>query len=109
VDSNRHLISVPKDFSKTPGTRYIKQGPCSGEKFRTSCLIPALEKYDLLIVDLDGTAGYGSSFIDEAFGGLIRREGFNAEDLLRRIKIKSDEEIELIADVKKAFRDARPN
>ena len=30
-----------------------------------------------LIVDLDGTAGLGTSFLEESFGGLIRRDHIN--------------------------------
>ena len=32
---------------------------------------------DRLIVDLDGTAGLGTSFLEESFGGLIRRDHIN--------------------------------
>ena len=39
---------------------------------------------------MDGTTGFGSSFIDEAFGGLIRKEGFRLAELDKRLVIKSD-------------------
>lgn len=63
------------DFSEFPGPRYERLGPNSGEKFRETILLPALRTAPIeeLIVNLDGTAGYGSSFLEEAFGGLIRR------------------------------------
>lgn len=111
MDSLKLSISVAMNFSKTPGPRFVRQGPHSGQKFRSSVLAPALNTLPnggALIVDLDGTAGYGSSFIDEAFGGLIRSEGFSRQSLLDSIQIKSDEEIELIEDVRQAFMDAKP-
>jgi hypothetical protein len=43
-------------------------------------LAPALRKYNKVAVDLSGNF-YGSSFLDEAFGGLIRRGYFRAEEL----------------------------
>lgn len=63
------------EFSEFPGPRYERLGPNSGEKFRELVLLPALlaEHQEDVIVNLDGTAGYGSSFLEEAFGGLIRR------------------------------------
>ncbi|RRW40999.1 MULTISPECIES: STAS-like domain-containing protein [Pseudomonas] len=61
------------DFSEFPGPRKESIGPNSGEKFRDEKLIPAIHKYGKnLKVNLDDTAGYGSSFLEEAFGGLIR-------------------------------------
>jgi len=83
------LISLARDFSRHPGPRFKEQGPFSGEAFR-KVLLDALSKSDIVIVDLDGTSGIGSSFIDEAFGGLVKREGFAPADLRRRIRVKSD-------------------
>jgi hypothetical protein len=33
-----------------------------------------------LLIDLDGTKGIGSSFLDEAFGGLVRSEHMSKND-----------------------------
>tara|TARA_R110000787_G_scaffold23762_4_gene67755 strand:- start:705 stop:1046 length:342 start_codon:yes stop_codon:yes gene_type:complete len=107
MGENIHLIKIASEFSKTPGPRYIKQGPYSGEKFRNSSLVPALQAHQKVLVDLDGTAGFGSSFIDEAFGGIVRSGAFAADELLKRIEIKSDEEIELKEDVRRAITDAK--
>jgi hypothetical protein len=49
-----------------------------------------LRKGGTLLVDLDGTSGFGSSFLDEAFGGLIRSDGFRLSDLKSRLRVKSD-------------------
>lgn len=63
-----------KDFSEFPGPRREVVGPNSGEKFRETILLPKLLDHPLepITVILDGTAGYGSSFLEESFGGLIR-------------------------------------
>lgn len=59
------------DFTKTPGGRYRNDGPFSAEEWRDDYLVPAA-KIGPIVVDLDGTAGIASSFIEEAFGGLMR-------------------------------------
>lgn len=61
-----------KNFSVTPGARYRHLGKASGEEFRDDVLVPRLQQDPELIVNLDGVRGYGSSFLDEAFGGLVR-------------------------------------
>ena len=72
-------VSIAKDFSPTPGGRFRKHGPYSGEQFREEILLPALrqalESNGELIVDFDGLAGAPSSFLEEAFGGLVRTYG----------------------------------
>lgn len=71
-------IEISKDYTKTPGGRYEKDGPNSGEIFRETLLYPmyvkAIEAGCKLTVNLDGCFGYPSSFIDEAFGGLAKRQ-----------------------------------
>ncbi|CAI2036205.1 Uncharacterised protein [Serratia fonticola] len=62
-----------KEFSKYPGPRYAALGDSSGEVFRDTVLIPALAENDSVGVDFDGVYGYGSSFLEEAFGGLVRK------------------------------------
>ena len=50
-----------------------------------------------LAVDLDGTLGYGTSFLEEAFGGLARLH--DSKSVLDRIEIISQEEPYLKDDV----------
>jgi hypothetical protein len=83
-------IRIASDYSETPAGRYKSDGPDSGERFRDEFLIPAFQGDDLVEVDLDGTLGYGSSFLEEAFGGLVRNGVVSAKDLKRRLKIKSE-------------------
>ena len=85
------IISVAKDFSRFPAGRHCVDGPFSGEKFREDKLVPALIQSTKVIIDLDGALGYGSSFLEEAFGGLVREKGFRAEDLQTKLELRSSE------------------
>ena len=63
------------DYSEYPGPRYNSQGPDSGEKFYVEKLNPVFSKCiecgSVLVVNLDGTAGFASSFLDEAIKNSI--------------------------------------
>ena len=83
------LIKISSDFSDTPLGRYPTDSDFSGERFREEFLVPPLKKGEEVTVDIDGVEGYGSSFLDEAFGGLVRKGQFTADDLHRRLKIES--------------------
>lgn len=65
-------VYLAKQFSRHPAGRYKTDGPYSGELFREKHLIPAIRDRKKIIVHLDGARGYGSSFLEEAFGGLVR-------------------------------------
>jgi STAS-like domain of unknown function (DUF4325) len=91
-------INIPTDFSRFPAGRFISDGSFSGEKFRRDLLVPALRTADFVEVHFDGTLGYGSSFLEEAFGGLIR-DGFASHDLAKKLKIFSNDDT-LIAEVR---------
>lgn len=80
-------IVVGTDFTRTPIGRYLKESKWSGEAFREDKLIPALTENEKVIVDLSGVAGYGSSFLEEAFGGLVRSGKFTQEVLKDRLVI----------------------
>ena len=74
------MLSIAKEFSNTPGPRYKKQGPDSGEAFRDMLLEPAITEAETngapLTVDLDGSRyGYPVGWLEEVFGGLIRKHG----------------------------------
>lgn len=99
----RARIAVCTDFSSTPGPRAVNEGDFSGEQFRNEVLEPrireAIAANSMLEVDLDGTAGYGTSFLEEAFGGLVRESGLGLIDLKQHLVIVSKEEPYLIPDI----------
>lgn len=72
-------INIANDYSEILGGRWIKLGPYSGEDFYNLILKPkfeeALNVKEKLHVYLDGTKGYGSSFLDQSFGELARIHG----------------------------------
>ena len=106
-DRVKHTISVARDFSKHPGPRYIKQGSWSGEKFR-KLLEERLKRHDQIAVDLDGTRGYGSSFLDEAFGGGGRECILTRDEFARRVEIVSAEDPTYRGEALEAVAKAQP-
>tara|TARA_R110002012_G_scaffold210271_1_gene380898 strand:- start:2191 stop:2532 length:342 start_codon:yes stop_codon:yes gene_type:complete len=96
-------IKISTDFSKTPGPRYEKEGKHSGEVFRNTILAPkvkqALKEGKGIVVNLDGTAGFGTSFLEEAFGGLVREDKIPFKDLKKHLSIVSEEETYLKEDI----------
>jgi len=101
-------IEIVRDFSDEPIGRYLADSPYCGEVFRDNYLVPALSEYDRVIIQLDGTEGYGSSFLEEAFGGLVRLRGFSREDLNERLQLVSDEDETLVTEIKEYIDTANP-
>lgn len=103
-------LNIAKDFSKSPGPRYRNEGRYSGEEFRETLLSPrvleALRTSEQLTIYLDGTYGFGTSFLEEAFGGLIRIDKLSLRDLMRVVKFISVEEPDLIEEVNRYLNDA---
>lgn len=99
---DQFIINIASDFSETPGPRNITEGDFSGELFRDTILNTifeqALSQKKKIIVNLDGTFGYGTSFLEEAFGGLARK--YSNVDVLNYIDFISIEEPYLIDDIK---------
>ena len=97
-----------RDFSRTPGTRHTAEGLFSGEDFRKKFMDAALkEAFDnnaKLTIDLDNTIGYGTSWLEEVFGGLARSEG--AQKVADTLIFISNEEPYLIDDIKGYIKDA---
>lgn len=71
-------INLGREFAKDLGPRYFALGPHSGEEFRDDVLIPAFKQANTVIVDLDDVEGFSASFLEEAFGGLVREFGLSA-------------------------------
>ena len=101
-------ICVAEDFTKTPGARHPSEGAYSGDEFRDTILYPkyreAKKKNEKLIVVLDGCYGYATSFLEESFGGLVRKT--KEKGILNNIEIISDEDESLIEWIEQYVKDA---
>lgn len=87
-----HIIHVATDFSSVPAGRFRMDGPFSGEQFREEHLRPLLARGEKVIVDLDNVEGYGSSFLEEAFGGLVRYGYFTRSQLRNMLELRCDDQ-----------------
>ena len=88
--NTKKVINIIKDYSSSPYGRYsseVQPGEedTTGEKFRKEYLIPALQEYQHVHVDLTGYNRYARSFIDEAFAGLISSGSYTLEELKNRL------------------------
>jgi hypothetical protein len=104
-------INIAKDYTTTPGARYKKDGPFSGEEFREKYLEDHFKDsnstYKVKII-LDGTEGYATSFLEEAFGGLARKikSEKSSEKSLERLEFISTEDELLIDEIKTYIKNA---
>lgn len=98
-------VSIAKDFTRYPAGRYKRNGSTSGEAFRERFLLEPIRRGEHVTVDLDGTLGYGSSFLEEAFGGVVRRLNLPAHVVLERLIVTSSDP-ELGEEVRQYIRDA---
>jgi len=107
-DDNRLWVFIARDFSETPGPRRQDEGDDSGEEFLERCLIPQFEAARAagrsLWIDLDGTEGYATSFLEEAFGGLARKYGSAA--VLAALQFKSDDQSYLPQEIRTYVQEA---
>ncbi|MGR5112744.1 STAS-like domain-containing protein [Vibrio jasicida] len=101
------MILYVKEFTKFPGARYRSLGPSSGEEYRDDILLPAIAEYgEDLVVDLDGVFGYGSSFLEEIFGGCVRK-GISPEVMNKIVSnLVSNDDEELISEISEYVNDA---
>ncbi|MBP3245206.1 MAG: STAS-like domain-containing protein [Bacteroidaceae bacterium] len=103
-------VSIAKDFSRIPGARFPQEGDHSGQEFRTQVLLPrlreAIDKKDTLRVILDGTAGLGTSFLEEAFGGLIREDNIQYKEIQSTLELISEEDEDYIEEINQYIKDA---
>ena len=66
-------INIGKQYTRFPIGRKRAFGNQSGEGFREDVLEPALrEQPNSIRIEFDDALGFGSSFLEEAFGGLVR-------------------------------------
>jgi len=107
MTSDARTINIAMEFSSTPGARYRSDGPYSGEEFREAILETALQESgpDACVeIVLDGTEGYATSFLEEAFGGLARKLGCDV--CLQRLRFRSEEDPLLVEEIQRYIRGA---
>jgi hypothetical protein len=100
-------IKIATEFGKYPAGRYESDGPYNGADFRRKFLEPALRDRIHLRIHLDGVRGYGSSFLEEAFGGLVR-SGFERDLILDLLEFTSKKE-SLIIEITEYIKEAKPH
>ncbi|MFT4129983.1 STAS-like domain-containing protein [Labrys sp. (in: a-proteobacteria)] len=91
------VISISGDYSSTPAGRTMADGPFNGQRFRDDFLIPAIRsaigQHTKVIVNFDGADSYSSSFLEEAFGGLVRSQVFPYEILRASLELQASDPI----------------
>ena len=101
-------IKISRDFSETPGGRYARDGGFSGEEFRDDILYPKYmickKNNEKLTIDFDDTYGFATSFLEEAFGGIVRK--YHIRDLLGSIVLVSQDDVTIPELVNKYIREA---
>ena len=99
---------IAKQYTEIPGPRFKKEGEFSGEDFRETVLkalvCQAKQENTMILIDLDGGYGYPTSFLEEAFGGLVRE--LKDKELYKIFEFKSDEEPMLIGEIKRYLQEA---
>jgi STAS-like domain of unknown function (DUF4325) len=87
------IVSIAKDFHPAPGGRYLEDGPNSAQRFRDDVLLPklrdAIENNSTLIVRFDGMFAVSSSFLEEAFGGLLRLKVIPLEKIRSHLRLEA--------------------
>jgi hypothetical protein len=95
------FIKVASEFSETPGPRSREEGEFSGAEFLENILAPKFEQArqagTTLTVDLDGTEGYATSFLEAAFGGLARK--YSEKAVQETVILKSEDEPYLVDEI----------
>lgn len=82
-------IDIGSQYSRLPAGRTPADGKFNGETFRERFLKSNLESGKKIVIVLDNVLSFGSSFLEEAFGGLVRKYGFTAENIKSKIRFVS--------------------
>lgn len=102
---NDITINIGKDFSRYPVGRYRQDGDANGERFREDFLRPKMAMGSRVRIEFDDALGYGSSFLEEVFGGLVR-SGLSPEELGRSLEFISSDD-SLLAEIRSYIVEAR--
>ena len=101
-------INIARDFSRTPGPRRREEGEHSGEQFLEEVLDPkfveAKNSGSKVVVNLDGCAGFATSFLEAVFGGLARKYG--SDVVTKYVKVVAHDEPLLAEEIERYVKDA---
>jgi hypothetical protein len=109
VAEQRAELSISGEFTRTPGPRKRTEGDYSGEQFLDDLLRSRYQAAAALgaklVVNLDGAAGYPTSFLEEAFGGLARE--FGSAEVEKTLQFVCNDEPYLEEQIRKYIREAK--
>lgn len=92
VSGTDPVVLALSAFTRTPGPRFRSEGRFSGQEWREEHLLPAYAKAAAegrhLRVSLDGVVGFASSFLEEAFGGLVRARDEGPDVVASRLDVE---------------------
>lgn len=74
-------------YTDTPIGRDALDGPKNGSDYRDKYVIPALDDYQMVRLDFTKTMGTTPSFLEEIFGGIIRKRILTPQELKRRMEV----------------------
>lgn len=84
-------IEIATAFSAYPAGREEADGPYNGNKFQTEILLgelkAAVDDGGKVVVSLNGLMSCGSSFLEEAFGGIIRDGHLTRDEVLSHLEV----------------------
>lgn len=92
-------INISTDYTRFPGGRLISDGKFSAQEFRQKLIEPFFEIEDKIIINLDGVEGFSTAFLEETFGGLVRK--FGKDKVLAKIEIVCTDEPLLVEEINK--------
>ena len=103
-------FNLASQFSPFPAGRYPRDGLFNGQKFRDDVLLPLLKTAQRVVVNIDGVATLPSSFWEETWGGMIRKNRLDRDEAMARFDITTSEpELERFVALGKQFlREAQP-
>lgn len=102
------IINVANDFSLMPSGRHRSDGSYTGDHFY-EILIKEIEKVpedEKIIINFDGVLAAGSSFLEQAFAGLIREKKISKNQFFNKFEIVANEYPEIREKVKRYVSEA---
>lgn len=84
-------IDIGNQFARLPAGRTPNDGRYNGETFRERFLKGDIAAGKKLVIALDNVLSFGSSFLEEAFGGLVRVYKYDPAFLRSKVTFKSED------------------